>query len=442
MKRSMVLLAALSLVAGACSSKKAPLLPPLGQVSGAAFSYRGAWSAGPLGVGIALNGTATAVVFGTTSVTASVFSAGQSYQIAVDGHVVGKSVFENCRCFKKVVLAKGLSPKLHIVTLTNLSLTDAVFVHAWFADPGGAFLQRTTVSTAPAGSFPAGRALAFFVQDTASLSIDTVPADVQFDVSINDRPTVYHVTLTRNGPTIGGVARSLIAWGLPSGVEHVSISVTSGTLTIRRVVLNQLFGGSPHVLADEQADRAPLLGVFGDSIGDGQKTPGILGDAGGFADQLASLRLWRLADRSAPGATATCYGSDHVGDIASFHPGLVIVSFGASDIAPPPPAAIACHVTLAKYTAAMTSIIDQLHRKLPGVPIYVQAILPSTKVDKVVRGKWNAALKALVSGHGATYFDPGAGLFPNIDYADFLNNRGHEKIAKNWASLLPPILGS
>ncbi len=442
MRRALSVIAALALAGGACStpSKHAPpLRPVVGLMTSSAFTLTGASTAGGLGVQLAPGGSVSAVVFKTASVTALVFGGGQTYQVSLDGHTITKVRLENCQCWKNITLARGLSSKVHALTLTNAGFPGLI-VHTWSISNGGAYLQRGAASDSPLGPIAAGHSGSFYVQGVSSIVLYSSPADVVFDVTVNDRPDSYRVTLKRVQPTLGGLAATTIAWGLTAGIQHITLTVSSGTLAVRRVAVYASLSGSPRIVPDEQANRAPLLAVYGDSVADGLRTLGFLDDADGFGEQVAAKRSWRVAVDASPDAT-TCFGIAHVADLATAHPIAVIVSLGLSDIAPAP-GSPRCGTTLEAFRHAMGSILNGLTANLARVPIYVEAILPSTKVKDDVRAKWNDILKAVCASHRATFVDPSKVLFPGYDYSDLPNNRGHARLAAFWNSYLPSSLGS
>jgi hypothetical protein len=439
LRRSLFLVIVVAGVAACTSAPTAPeARPVVAGPGGAAFSYLGAWSGGALGVQLAPSGAATALVRNTSAVSASIFGTGQSYEVRIDGNTASKAVIENCRCFKITALAKGLSPKPHVVTITNTSQSAVLILHAWFIDPHGRFWQRAVAAAPPATNLSAGQAVSFSVFQVATISIDTAPANVRFEVRIDDRPTGYPVTVTKDHPMVNGLARTMIAWGLPPGIEKITIQVAAGRLAIRHLLLSAAPGKHPIVLPDERASRSPLLAVFGDATADGRRTLGFAQDADGFADRIAAVKGWRLFVEAVPGASATCYGTDHVADVVAAHPSVVIVSFGADDMASG--SGPACPSSPRTYGEAIAAILDGLRAGLPGVPIYVQAILPSNRTTAAARAAWNVESKAAAEAHGAVYVDPGSLLIPRIDYADLLNNRGHVKVARTWVTLLhsPP----
>jgi lysophospholipase L1-like esterase len=407
-------------------------------VTASAFTFKGASGAGALGVALAAGGTATAIVSNTKSVSALLFSTGQRYEVLIDGHKTATGATENCRCWKDVVLASGLTDGSHVVTLGNSGLPH-IIVHSWTLDPGGSLRQRVALTDLPASSLAGGESVSFYVQGASSIVMYSKASSASFDVAINGRPDAHAFSTTGRTGSVRGLVPTTIAWGMPRGLERITVTVRSGTLDIVHVALFHGSGAtSLQVIPDEQAARSPELVVYGDSVADGEDSLGFDHNADGFADRLAALRGWRLSAIAIPGAAAPCFGVSNVTDVVNAHPDLVIVSFGGSDMAPGP-GDPACKSSLTTYKSAMASIIDELKLGLPAVPIYLQAILPSPRYKDDVRQQWNEALDALAAAHGATFVDPSQELKPGFDYSTLPNNRGHAKIADYWNQLLPSV---
>jgi hypothetical protein len=229
----------------------------------------------------------------------------------------------------------------------------------------------------------------------------------------------------------------VIAWGLAGGLEKVTIDVTSGSLDLRDVVMFQApRRGTPRVVPDDVAARGELLAVYGDAIGAGQSSLGPLKDSDGFADRLAQLRGWRLTNPSAVGASASCYGTDHVGDVINARPNTIILAFGSSDMIPGPDPQ-GCNPTIDQFGTAIDSILGQITSRLPGVPVFVQAILPTAGVPDATRKMFNDLLKKKADDHGARYVDVSSKLSATADFAGlYPNNLGAQVMADAWNTVL------
>ena len=181
----------------------------------------------------------------------------------------------------------------------------------------------------------------------------------------------------------------------------------------------------------------PLLGTFGDSIVGGIKTLGRVRDSDGFADRLAALRGWRVTHRGLGGASAGCWGKTYFNRIVNAHPDVVIVAFGMNDMIPGVDY-YGCDDTLQQFKTGMDTILTGIAAGLPGVPVFVGAITPTTEVDEATRAAWNAALADVAAHHGVPVVDASSVLTAPDDFGDAIhpNNRGHRDMADYWNAAL------
>ncbi len=142
------------------------------------------------------------------------------------------------------------------------------------------------------------------------------------------------------------------------------------------------------------------------------------------------MRVWNEA---AGYAGAVCYGKNHLSQVTASNPDAVIVAFGVVDMAPGPDRD-GCDPTLDEFAAAMDYILSNLESGLPGVPIYVGAILPTDRVTAATRKQWNARLAQVVGSQGLQLINASSVLSFRTDITDGLhpNDRGHADIAAYW----------
>jgi len=364
---------------------------------------------------------------------------GQSFRVQVGvGHTakVTNGQIRRCACLTDASLVNYLDKSPHIVKVVNLSSLPLV-IRSWTIDQSAVLLRRATEDRSMDGTVASSEALSFYVQNTSFVAIDYVPTGAELLVHLDDRQQGYRLVLP-SGQSGGGMYRAAVAWGLASGLEKITIDVVSGSLDLHGIALFQAPGGAPPSLVPtEVADRAELLAVYGDAIADGQTSLGFLKDSDGFADRLVALRGWRLSDPSSVGGSTSCFGVKNVGSVIAARPNRVIVAFGTNDLLPGPDAE-GCNPSIRQFGAAMDSILSQLRRGLPAVPIYVQAILPTTKVSDASLNLWNATLQRVAQAHHIPFVDPGSGLNTTTDFAPpFPNNGGAQKIAEFWNTYLP-----
>ncbi len=405
--------------------------------SAAAFSYLGAWSAPPLDVRLAPEGTASFHVRRTGQAAMTVLSNGASFEATVDGTTSPKVSLPDCGCWRTITVAGGLGPGQHAITVTNIDPTRSFPIRSWQVDAQGSFLQFYWSHPELATVLPQNHSTTFTVRNTASISIGYLANGVRVRVGIDDQYLAYVFT----GPTGGAVAHRVIGWGLTSGFEKVTLTATHGTLDLRTVSLLQAAGrGIPSVVNGATIGATPLLGVFADSIGSGLRTLGPVRDSDGFAERLAAIRGWRVTQRGLGGASAGCWGTTYANRIVNAHPDVVIVAFGTNDMIPGADF-YGCDDTLAQFRSAVESILGTVGSGLPGVPVFVEAIVPTTKVDDATRAKWNQALSAAAKDHGDRVIDPSSVLQRPADYADEVhpNNRGHEDMAEYWNDAIGPL---
>ncbi len=438
MRRLLVSLAALALASTACSAEAGQ--PVASSFATASVTYTGAWSSAGFGVALAPQGAASAWVSGTRTLTVKVYANGQAYRV-IDGvgpdARISTGKLRVCGCLVDVMVERDLSTATHVITLRNLSARLPLIVKGWTIDPGGAFRRTAVLDASLRTTVTPNSPLSFYVQQASLLAIDYVPSGAVLDVHVNDRPDGYRVMTHSAVPSGIALSRAVIAWGLAGGLERITIDVTSGSLNLRDVVMFQApRRGTPRVVPDDVAARGELLAVYGDAVGAGQSSLGPLKDADGFPDRLAQLRGWRLTNLSAIDSSASCYGVDHVADLINARPNTIILAFGASDMIPGPDS-LGCNPTIDQFGSAMDSIIGQIQSRLPGVAIFVQAILPTAGVPDATRKTYNDLLRKKAEDRGARYVDVGSKLSLATDFAGlYPNNLGAQVIADAWNGIL------
>jgi hypothetical protein len=410
-----------------------------------AIRYDGA-SASAFGVALAPFGAVAVRVANTASVSMKAYGRGQGIRVQIDGVKAAPRKLRDCSCLTSVAIANGLGEGGHFISVTNLAPRPLV-VAGWSIDAGGTFRRTAVAAPHVEGMLSPTQGMTFYVRGASAVSIDHPSSNATIEVTIDDRPVPYAIR-TAAGPVAAAspllhttYSRTLIAWGLAPGLTKVSIAVSSGKLAVRGVVLYQFAGrGVPSLVRDDIAARAPVLAVYGDSIGDGESTLGFAEDSNGFAAQLTALRGWRLEDLSVDGVSASCYGIENVGSVIAAAPDAVIVAFGTNDMIPGDDFQ-GCGATVKGMEQAMEDILTKLHEGLPTAPIFVQAILPSTETPDRVRQVWNAALRAAAAARGVPFVDPSGVLNVRTDYGGpyHPNDRGHRKIAAYWNGVLPSL---
>jgi len=333
----------------------------------------------------------------------------------------------------------GLSTARHTIAVTNTTPPGIVNgqpagglkIMGFYADPGSVLLQ-TSVPVDMVQTVVSGAPLSFYVANTASVQLQYVATGAQISVTTNDKNGPYNLATPNTGVTV----RSQIVWGLPAGIQKITVRVTSGALSLQRVRLLQAGGGLPSGSIVD-GTSAPMLGVLGDSIGLGSYTLGFTRTADGFTDRVAGLVGMRSRNFSLGGGSATCFGEQAVGQVVAAHPARVIVALGVNDMIPGADF-WGCNPTMDQFRAAMDDIISKLQAGLPGTPISLSAILPTTKVDDATRAQWNAVISGAATAHRVAYVDPSGQLSIATDYADGIhpNNWGHAKLAAFWAKTL------
>jgi lysophospholipase L1-like esterase len=227
--------------------------------------------------------------------------------------------------------------------------------------------------------------------------------------------------------SVGGTHRVRVYWGMTTGLQNLTVAVTSGTVTIKRLSLR---GPSPKFVSAPAVTYA----IMGDSIAEGYYSGGPKNDSAGWFDQLPGVMGNSFGDsnQAVGGTTATCFGQYHVSDVIAAKPSRVVVAYGVNDLGH-----YNCSTDLSRFTDAMTSIADQLVAGLPGVPVYFSAVLPWNGTTETVRAQWNAAIRQVAEAHGFAYVDPSSAIVPGVD-TDGLhpNLQGHTKLAMYWASVL------
>jgi GDSL-like Lipase/Acylhydrolase family len=483
-----------TLLGTGCSS--APSKPTTSGDINAAIVYTGAWSAGAFGVTLAPKGSATLSVTRTTSLSMRAYARGQRLQVTVGifGGTSTTITLPECSCLTVAKLIGNLSRSPHIVTVKNLS-TRSMLIQSWQIEDGARFGRTGAGDFSVRGTVTPDTPLSFYVQGASLLAIDYAPTGAVLKIAVNDREDGYMLT-THPSPgsagtpsqsaaatgasatpspspssgasstpspspsaavssppypgesespspsstgTQGTLYRAVIAWGLPGGLEKVTISVVSGSLDLRDLVMFQApYRGTPKFVPDDVASRAKLLAVYGDSVAEGQVSLGFLKDSDGFADRLAALRGWRLADLALRGASASCYGVANVDRVVAARPDIVIVAIGTDDMIQGP-GLNACNSTVQAFGRAIGTIVSGIQEGLPGVPVYVQAIAPTPGVPDSTRRQWNAVLKQASLSHSVPFLNPSPLLRPQTDFAGFYypNNRGAQKIAEFWNASLP-----
>jgi hypothetical protein len=224
----------------------------------------------------------------------------------------------------------------------------AVVLVATFARPASALTGRAVAATDPriryssstvvddpqsaAGKLvvvPTGSTATFWATGTNQVHLVDLANGAGLSISLDDRATAFSMRLPATGEH---GHRTLIQWGMAGGTDKVTVRVTSGALALERV---WLYGGgsrAPGLMDPSSANALPLVSVFGDSIADGQYTGGPVRNSTGWADVLTRLRRVAVTNQSMPGATATCWGRGHVGDVVAHHPDAVVVAFGINDL--------------------------------------------------------------------------------------------------------------
>jgi GDSL-like Lipase/Acylhydrolase family len=376
----------------------------------------------------------------TTTLGMRAYGNGQSFRVVVgvgQAAKVTSGKTRRCTCLTDVSLVNNLDMSPHIVKIVNLSSLPLV-IQRWTTDQGGVLIRRGAEDTSVNGIVTPGTPLSFYVQKTSLVAIDYLPTGAELDVYLDDRQQGYHLVLPSR-QSGGALSRAVVAWGLAAGLEKITIDVVSGSLDLRGIALFQAPGAaSPSLVPTDIADVAELLAVYGDAIADGQTSLGFLRDSDGFANRLASLRGWRLSDPSSSSGSASCFGVKNVRNVIATRPNRVIVAFGTNDLLPGPDAQ-GCAATLKQFGAAMDSILSQLRQGLPGIPIYVQAILPLAKVNDSTLKLWNAELQRVTQANQVAFVDPARSLDTTTDFANpsFPNNGGAQKIANFWNTRLP-----
>jgi hypothetical protein len=429
-------------MATGCTSKPpVPQLLDTSAAANAAIDYVGAWSVGGFGVALAPQGAAILWITKTTTLAMKAYGNGQGYRVVVGIGPEAKATVgkvRKCSCLAEVTLLKGLNENTHIVTVINSSRSLQLVVHGWAVDIGGGFRRVGAGFADPQRTVTPGNPLSFYVRNTSMVLIDYVPTGAVLDIYLDDRPDPYHLVTNSTSSSGGSLSRAVIAWGLHGGLEKLTINVVTGSLSLPDIALFEAPGkGSPSIVPESEAEGASLLMVYGDGIGEGLSSLGFNRDADGFADRLIQERGWRLSDHSSAGASASCFGVSNVDSVAAMHPDRVIVAFGTNDMIPGPDAQ-GCDPTLGRFRAAMHSILSRLRLSLPGVPIYVQAILPTLSISDSTRSLWNTALQSAATANNLPFVEPGAHLSTTTDYSGpiYPNNRGAQKIADFWNSFL------
>jgi hypothetical protein len=115
----------------------------------------------------------------------------------------------------------------------------------------------------------------------------------------------------------------------------------------------------------------------------------------------------------------------------------VIVAYGVNNMLPGPDY-WGCDGDLDDFRQAMKHILSELQASLPGIPVYVGAILPTPRVSEETRAAWNQVLIDETAAHGDVFVDASGVLDLRTDYEDdrHPNNRGHAKIASYWLDSL------
>jgi lysophospholipase L1-like esterase len=426
----------------ACAATPKPLVSV--NYRNASVRYNGA-SFVDFGVSIAPFGAVSVRVSTTSTARMTAYGKGQAFQINVDGVRTGSGKLRDCGCLTTVTVASHLSDAVHLITVTNVAPRPLVFTR-WTIDAGGSFRRTAVEVDTVHGTLTPGTPMSFYVRGAAAVYLNHPPSEATLQVIIDDRPQGYAIRAQggpRPAPTgaAGTAGRTLIAWGLADGLTKITVIAESGSVQVTGVTLTQFPGvGLPGVIPDELAARAPLLAVFGDSIGDGERTLGFAKDADGFGAQLAALRGWRLAELSRAGASGTCYGPEDVSSVVAARPDAVIVAFGANDMAPGPDIQ-GCDPSVDEFRQAMQRVLASLRSGLPDAAIFVEAILPTASIHESIRSAWNASLRNAARAAGVPFVDPSKTLDPKIDYEDAIhpNNRGHRKIAAYWNGVLPSL---
>jgi lysophospholipase L1-like esterase len=412
-------------------------------------------------------GTASLRVKGTSTVLMSVRGEGQTYSVSVDEGPPSNRSTTSCDCWETDPVANGLSPEPHQVMLTNTTAPTmgGLDVQAWLLDTGGSLPVATTAvdSDDPAISYssvtfvddpnstsgrlamvPFGQVVTVFVRNAGAAKIEYLANGTRIDVRQADKNFAgYELGPAGEGgdtislPNTGKERRyAPIEWGLQPGLVKISITVISGTLALDRIlVTQQRLLGRPTVVGAGSVGGVPVLAAYGDSITVGLHTLGPTGTSDGFADRLAGRLGFILSDQATGGTAASYYGVDHVGDVIATEPDAVVVAYGVNDILGD---FFGCKPSLREFRRAMDRIVLDLQASLPGVPIYLGAILPTPAVPEDTRAKWNQVIQNVAIQDGAAFVDPSSVLDPAVDYVDDLhpNNGGAEKIAAYWSGAI------
>jgi lysophospholipase L1-like esterase len=175
----------------------------------------------------------------------------------------------------------------------------------------------------------------------------------------------------------------------------------------------------------------PLLVAYGDSITVGYGSGGTGNAAAGYADRFGER--WIVSNRAVSGSSATCYGQAHVEDVVSRHPDAVLVAYGTNDITGD---IFHCRGTIDQFRTAIDSILDQLAAGLPGVPVFVGAILPRAGAAGTKRPMFNQVLAEEVLKDHVQFVDPSGSVTLPDDFVDGLhpNTGGYAMLASFWLS--------
>jgi GDSL-like Lipase/Acylhydrolase family len=417
----------------------------------AAFTYLGADADRTAGVRLWPQGTATFGVAGSPTVSFDVTTTEEepvSFAVSVDGepqvsHTVG------CSC--RVEVASGLSSPPHSIVVTNTSTPGlnsdggpigAIRIRSWLAETPRAF-RRTRLAVPSPRVLQSGETMTLWMRNATTMQLRWAANGARLWVRLDDE---FFNPLEVSAGGSGRVRTTMVAWGMSPGVRSVSVTVVSGTLDLRGVVLSRpAHGGKPELLGDTPPPDVPTMALYGDSIVGGQGSVG--GD--GFGQRLATALGMRISNQAVAGSSAGpprghrppaapafdlgCYGRQRVGNVVATDPDAVVLAYGTNNMLPGPDY-WGCDSDLADFRSAIESILSQLDEGLPGVPVYVGAILPTPRVTEETRSDWNQVLIDEAAQHGALYVDASSTLDISTDYVDdrHPNNRGHADIAAVW----------
>ncbi|MBI4261764.1 MAG: hypothetical protein HY658_14510 [Actinobacteria bacterium] len=412
-------------------------------VDRSSFQYLGASTRWDGAVRLWPGGTATFRFRSSTRVGVDIIALGQPLDVSIDG-AAPRRVRANSG---EVTLAEGLTRKVHTIVVTNMtrpsvgpngSPRGGVVIRSWLFDAGVKLPQRTVVSP-DQRTVGTWQSFELWIENASAVAFDHVANGAQLRVRLDGRFLHFIDVQTPSG---GAVQRTTIAWGLRPGVHKVMVTVRSKVLDLEAIVLTlPPASGTPAVLAPALALARPNLVVYGDSIANGADT---LNDLDGWADRLAAklgYRLYNLGVGSSSArmetATETCYGRNHVAQIVGADPDLVILAYGTNNMIPGPDA-FGCDTTLEEFRDGIHSILSQIAAELPGVPVRLGTIPPTSRVTDEDRAAWNQVLADEAAEHGVPLVDPNQTLFFPVDFADTLHphSGGHEEIASAWYQAL------